>query len=158
MNGEIRMKSYSSRKDVPEKYKWDLSFLFPNNDEWEKFYNKTDNQIEKLSLFQGKINNAKTLYDYLKLDSKISVDIMDLYVYAMANSDEDLSNGDAITRLAKASDIENKYCITVSFFEPELLSLSKDDYNRLIDSSILKNYKSYLDKIYRFKDLVLTKE
>ena len=152
------MKNYSSRKDVPEKYKWDLSFLYKSIEDWNKCFDTTYKEIDKLPLYQGKLNSAQNLYEFLELDSKVSVNIMDLYVYAMVSSDEDLSNGEALTRLSKAADIENKYCVAVSFFEPELLSLSKEDYEKLISDKLLEKYKVFLNKIYRYKEHVLSKE
>lgn len=152
------MKNYSSRKDVPDNYKWDLSFLYKDSVEWEKVYNSTIKEIDKFSFYQGRINNPDSLADFIKLDNKISCAVMDLYIYAMTYSDQDLSNGDALTMLSKADELENRYSVAISFFEPELLSIDKDEYIKLISNEKLKGYDVLLNKIYRYKNHVLTKE
>ena len=152
------MKSYSSRKEVPDKYKWDLSFLYKDSKEWEKVYNSTIKEIDKFDSYQGKIKNVDSLLSFIELDAKVSSAVMDLYIYAMTYSDQDLSNGEALTMLSKADELENKYSIAISFFEPELLSIEKDEYNKLVNNDKLKGYKVLLNKIYRYKDHVLSKE
>lgn len=152
------MKKYGSRKDVPEKYQWDLSFLYENDEEWEKVYKETDKLIPKIDSYVGKLDNVDTLLEYLELDLKIGCQVMDLYVYATTKLDEDLSNAKYQDMLGKADVLDNKYSIAISFFEPEILSIKDEEYQKIINDSKLSKYKVYLNKIYRYKNHVLSKE
>ena len=152
------MKSYSSRNEIPEKYKWDLSFLYKNDEEWEKVYNDTLKRIDLFSEYSGKLKDHDKLYEFLELDLSIGCEVMDLYVYAFTKLDEDLSNSKSQEVLGKADFIDNKYSVSLSFFEPELLSFSKDEYNDIYKDKRFIKYKSYLDKMYRYKDHTLSKE
>lgn len=152
------MKKYGSRKDVPLKYQWDLSFLYESDEKWYKEYEYVENNLDKISTYIGKINNPDTLCEYLELDINLGCKIMDLYVYAMTKLDEDLTNSKYQEMLGKADLIDNKYSVAISFFEPELLSLSNEEYQKLIKNEKLKKYQRLLEKIYRYKNHVLSKE
>ena len=149
------MKKYGSRNDVPEKYQWDLKFLYKNDEEWLKAFEETEKEIPKLESYSGKLNNVDILLEYLELDIKIGCASMDLNVYAMTKLDEDLSNSKYQDMFGKATVIDNKYSVAVSFFEPELLSINKEDFNKLVGDKKLAKFSTYLKKIYRFKDHVL---
>ena len=152
------MKSYSSRKEIPEKYKWDLSFLYKDDKEWEEAYNEATEKVDLLTKYSGKINDSDILCEYLDLDLSIGCIIMDLYVYAFTKLDEDLTSSEYQQMLGKADLIDNKYSVAISFFEPEILSLSSEEYAKLFENKKLSKYKKHLDKIYRFKEHTLSKE
>ena len=133
------MKKYNSRKDVPLKYQWDLTFLYETDEKWQEEYDYVEKNLDKIASYSGKITNPDSLAEYLELDTKLGCMVMDLYVYAMTKLDEDLSNSKYQEMLGKADIIENKYNIAISFFEPELLSMSEEEYNKLYEEDNLKS-------------------
>jgi len=152
------MSKYSSRNDVPLKYKWDLGFLYESDEKWNADFIKAQNEIKNIDKYVGKLNNPNSLYEFLEFDSTLSSTIMNLYIYAMTKLDEDLSNSNYQEMLGKADVLDNMYSIATSFFEPEILSISKDDFEKIIDDEKLKKYKVILKNKYRYKDHVLTKD
>lgn len=152
------MNNYGSRNDVPTKYKWDLSFLYENDQKWNEAYNAALEDIKKIENYIGKLNNVDKLKEFMDFDSNLGATIMDLYVYAMTKLDEDLSISSSQELLGKADYIDNLYSVAISFFEPELLSISKEEFDKIISDEKLKDYKYFLKKIYRYKDHVLSKE
>ena len=44
---------YKSRLDVPEKYKWDLTDFFKNEEGFNKTFKETKEIIHKLPLYKG---------------------------------------------------------------------------------------------------------
>ena len=64
------MQKYKSRKDVPEKYKWDLTTIYKNEKKFDEAYNTLKYNIKKLASYKGCTNNCDKLYDFLKLDTE----------------------------------------------------------------------------------------
>ena len=84
------MKKYNSRNEVPEKYKWDLSDIFKNNNDFYKKLEEVKPKIKKLNTYKNKINDADKLLEYLNMSTKIGADITMLDAYAFLNLDVDL--------------------------------------------------------------------
>ena len=78
-----------------------------------------------------------------------------LYIYSYLINDQELGNSKSIDRKNKASDLYNLYSLNVSFFNPELLKLSTDEYNKLFKNDKLMEFKKSLDDIYRNKEHIL---
>ena len=58
---------YKNRKEVPDKYKWDLTSIFKNEDEFNKTFKEVEVLKDKLKNYKGKIKDAKKLYEFLIL-------------------------------------------------------------------------------------------
>ena len=152
------MEKYQSRKDVPDKYKWDLSnFVKDENDYQEKVKYIKEN-LPKLKEFVGCTKSGEKLYEFMEFDIAVSSAIEGLDGYTFALQDVDLANDEAIEKRQFVLNILTQYSYESSFFNPELLSLSKEEYDALYKFEDLKKYKSYLDDQYRFKDHTLTEE
>ncbi len=151
------MKKYEKRSDVPEKYKWDLTDFFENDEEFNKELNHITKLVEDEKKYIGCTKDADKLYEFLEEDSYINAAIDDLYVYAALINDQELGVSSSIDRKSKTEKLLNEYGNVISFFNSELLKLSKKEYNELYTKNDkLKKYKSMLDKIYRDKDHILS--
>ena len=64
------MKQYKNRNEVEEKYKWDLSEYYKNDDEFFASYKKLDKELDILKEYVGCTTNADKLYDYLEKETK----------------------------------------------------------------------------------------
>lgn len=151
------MKNYNTRNDVPEKYKWDLTDFFKNEEEFNNTLKLTNEQVKTLEKYKGCTKDAKKLYEYLN----ISFDTMrlweNLYVYAYLIHDQELGVSESIVRKNKTLILMNELDKNMAFFIPELLKLEKSEYEELfIKEEKLNEYKEYLDDIFREKEHVLT--
>ena len=149
------MNKYKSRKDVPDKYKWDLSDFFKNEKEYEKSLKDAKERIIKYKDFKGKLKDSKKLYEFLKFDIDTLCLIENLYVYAHLKNDEDLGNSSSINRQNKTIKLFTDYSNAVSFFNPELLSLDNDEFNNLFKNKDLDEFRFMLEEIYKSKEHVL---
>ena len=150
------MNKYKSRKDVPLKYKWDLSDFYKSEKEFDKDYNYLKKEIEEAKKYVGCTKDSKKLVKYLNYYIETYNKLENLYVYAFLKSDEELGIAKNIERKNKALLIFSTFMNYISFFEPELISLSKEEYKKLFDNKDLNEYKFMLDEIYKNKDHVLT--
>ena len=153
------MNKYKSRKDVPEKYKWDLTEFFKNDQEWEKEFNLVKQEVNKLKEYVGCTSDSNKLYEFLNKDIHINARLDNLYIYAYLINDQELGISSSIERKDKIEQLLTTYSTNVCFFEPELLSLSESKYKGLFKSNKkLEEYKVNLDKIYRNKEHVLSEK
>ena len=152
------MSKYNSRKDVPDKYKWDLTDFFKNDKEFNNCIEETKERIKNIEKYRGKLKDSKTLYEFLKYDEITGCLAEDLYVYAFLKNDEELGNPKSINRYNKALQLITEYSNAVSFFNPELLSLSKEEYSNLYKYKDLLEYKFALDELYKCKDHILNEK
>ena len=151
------MQKYNNRSEVPEKYKWDLTPFFKNEEEYNQTYEKTLKEAEQFKNYVGCTKDAHKLYEFLNLYYEVSAAFEDLYVYAFLKDDEELGQEENVIRKSKAEKLGAILSNNTSFFDPELLSLSKSEYEELFNfNNKLLEYKALLDKNYRNKEHVLS--
>ena len=149
------MKKYNSREEVPIEYKWDLNDFYKNELEYNEDYDKAYNIIKNLINYKGKLKDSEQLLEFLE-QMTLSLSILfNLEGYAYLKNDELLGIDKNIERITKVQNLASEYSQNVSFFEPELLSFTKEEYEKLFNEEKLKSYKFYLDSIYREKEHIL---
>lgn len=152
------MEKYNNRSEVPNKYKWKLDEYYKSYDEFDKEYDNVSSILNDLDNYKGKLKDSNKLLEFLMKDFSISAKLMNLDAFIQMKLDEELGKDESITRHSKIIKLYNEYSDKESFFEPELLSLSKEEYDNLFNNKELAKYKFYLDKIYRMKDHILNEE
>lgn len=152
------MNKYETRNDVPLKYRWDLTDIFKNIDDFNKTIDEVKEEIKKIDSYVGCTKNSDKLFEFLEFDSELTQKIVNLQVYAMTINDQDLKESFGSELVGEIDNLTTEYHAKVSFFSPELLSLSKEDYNDLYKNEKLAKYKKSLDDIYRYKDHVLNEK
>lgn len=151
------MQKYKNRSEVPEKYKWDLTEFYKNEQEFDKSYQESEKKVEELKKYQGCTKDAKLLYEYLQKDVETVAELQGLYCYANSISDQDVDKPEGIARKNRVINLNSKYDTNTSFFASELLELSKEEYQQLYeDNKKLEEFKSDLDAVYRRKEHTLT--
>ncbi len=153
------MKTYQTRDDVPQKYKWDLTSFFKDEEEFNQSLNELENNIAKIASYVGCTKDANKLYEFLNFEINTLALFEDLYVYAHLINDQELGISKNIERKNKTIILNGKLSEALSFFNPELLKLSPIEYQNLfITNPKLKEYQKVLDDIYRYKNHILNEE
>ena len=152
------MQKYKSRQDVPNKYKWDLTELFKNNNEYDIAFKKLKASIDELSTYQGCTKDSNKLYEFLNKDVKTITLLFRILVYAYVNNDQELGISSNMDRVTKAEELQTRYANVTAFFAPELLELSKEEYKKLFKNTNLNEFKYQLDDIYHAKEHVLSSD
>ncbi len=151
------MKKYNSRKDVPDKYKWNLKDFFQTEKDFQENLKKCRSLVNDLKKYVGCTKNAHKLYEFLNKEIEAIALWEDLYVYAYLINDQELGNEKSIKRKNQTEQLNLELEMNLSFFAPELLKLSKDEYDNLYNKEEkLLEFKASLDKIYREKKHTLT--
>ena len=150
------MQTYNSRNEVPDKYKWDLTEYFSGEEELKTTIKNTEEALKKFSLYKGTLKDSNKLLEFLKLVFETMNDVEDIYVYTYLVNDQELGNSNSMKNKAIAEKIYAGFSSESSFFEPEILSFTEEEYKNLFNNSELNNYKFVLDQIYRAKSHVLS--
>ena len=146
-----------TRDEIDEKYKWDLSKIYISEDEWLKNYEYVKANGDKYLEFKGKLNNADTIYEYLMFDEEFSKKADAVYMYAALKFDEDTSNSKYQELKGKIEKVLTDIGAKSSYVLPELLKLSKEDFDRFMnEKSELKMYEYEFRNILRTKDHILS--
>ncbi|GAA0125923.1 oligoendopeptidase F [Clostridium sp. CTA-19] len=148
-----------TREEIPEKYKWNVSKMYANDELWEMDFKKAKEICPKLLNYKGKLKNSKELLNYLNSYMDASMLMENLYVYAHLRNDENQANPKYQVILDKIKTYYSEFASMNSFFIPEILSFSEDEINEIIsDESGLKLYEKYLKDILEEKPHVLSEE
>ncbi|MBA9027056.1 oligoendopeptidase F [Peribacillus huizhouensis] len=153
------MTAYSSRADVKVEETWKLEDIYENEGNWEKDFRSILNSVEKLKAFDGKIDDAESLFGYLSLSEELGYTYKKLYVYAMLQVDLDTRVSTTQGLLDRASQLGQKISAATSFFMPFLLSLEESTLKAYINEvEGLRYFEDDLLDSYRFKTHVLNKD
>ena len=146
-----------TRDEVEEKYKWDLSKIYISEDEWLKDFEYVKANGDKYLEFKGKLNNADTIYGFLFSSEEFSKKSDAVYMYAALKFDEDTSNSKYQDLKGKIEKVLTEISTKTAFVIPELLKLSKEDFDRFMnEKSELKMYEYEFRNILRTKDHILS--
>ena len=150
------MKEYKNRDEVEEEYKWDLSEFFESNEAFFKASEEVDSKIDIFNDYRGCTKDGNKLYEYLIKLKEVETIVEKMDAYAWLKNDEELGKKENLEMLSKSKDPIAKINNVNSFFEPELLKLSKDEFENLFrENSKLEEYRAFLLDIYRNKEHTL---
>lgn len=146
-----------TRDEIEDKYKWDLSKIYLTEDEWLKDFEYVSKNSDRYLEFKGKLNTAAKILEYLKFDEEFSKKADAVYMYAALKFDEDTSNFKYQELKGKIEKVMLEISAKTSFVLPELLKLSKDDFERfMVEMPELKMYDFEFEKILRMKGHILS--
>lgn len=144
------------RQEIDDKYKWDLTRIYKNQDDFESDFKKTEQLLEEIPNYKGIImNSSDNLYEVLKLEKQINQLISKLYIYAALKYYEDMKESKAEELFLKAEKLYEEVTVKTSFINPEIL---KKDYKELEEKEELDEYKFILEKMYRYQKYTLSED
>ncbi|MBO5022347.1 MAG: oligoendopeptidase F [Clostridia bacterium] len=146
-----------TRKQIPEKYKWDLTPLCKNDEVFGKTLEKAKAYLPKLKKFEGKLKDKQTILQYLKLDKEFSNLINPIAQYLHLKQDEELSNPKYQLMGEKLSYFLNEVSIETSFASTELYELSNEALDEIIADPDFANYDRMFKDIKKDKKHKLSK-
>lgn len=157
MKGNVMTIKDKTRDEIDDKYKWDLSQIYSSLEEWNKDFEYVKANGDKYLEFKGKLNNADNILKYFKFAEEFSKKTDSLYMYAALKFDEDTSNSKYQELKGKIEKLLTDLSAKTSFVLPELLKLSKEDFDKfMIEKDELKMYDYEFRNILRMKDHILS--
>ena len=147
------------RNTINDSYKWDLTPLIKNDDEWEKLYKDLESKICGYESLKGHIGESlETFRGALEFDINISREIEKIYTYSHLRSDEDKTNQFTLAMYQRSVNLYTRISELSSFMTPEIQEIDDTVIDSYIKHQTMKDYRFYLEKIIRFKPHTLSKE
>src|SRR4051812_8532670 len=139
------------RAKTPEKYKWNLADIYPNDAAWRAAKDKLAAALPQLRQFQGKLaSSAGTLADALDQQAGLDKELSRLYVYASMLADQDTRESGPEGMHQEMVQLAAAFSAQASYVEPEILKADQAKIQGFIASEPrLKVYKFYLDDVAR---------
>ncbi|WP_152394392.1 oligoendopeptidase F [Paenibacillus guangzhouensis] len=151
------MSQVVKRQDVPKEDQWKLEDLFASQEAWDQEYKLVKEQLGKASSYQGKLTDATAVKGCFDLEDEISLHTERLYVYANMHHHEDTAEPTYQALSEKSKKLSVDVGEALSFITPEILSLSDEQLDLLINNADLSKYKFTLTEMKRQKAHVLSK-
>src|SRR5699024_5334673 len=148
-----------TREDVPEELTWKLEDIFPTDQDWGETFNELQEEIPKMSDFQGKLgDSAEQLLKMFRLQDELSERLGKLYAYAHMRYDQDTTNDNYQAMNQKAESIITEASQHMSYIVPEILEIPEQTIQQFLkEEEGLGLYKQTLDEITRQKKHILSK-
>lgn len=152
------MTTYSSRNEIDERYRWDLSSIYKNDEAFESALEQAKELPQKLAAYQGKISrSAKNLLDFLRLDDEVDKTLTKLVNYAERKSDEDTRDSHYQDYSSQVMTLWVSLSGASSWFSSELLTLSEDEMASFYaEVPELELYRRALDIVFQRREHVLS--
>lgn len=113
------------RKDIADKYKWDLSASYKSDADFEADLKAIQDMIPRLKAFEGKISqSAESLLEYYKLSEQLGKKFENAGVYASMAYDQDTRDQKYTGYNDRISSLGADYSEATAWFSPELLTIS----------------------------------
>lgn len=152
------MTTYSSREEIDEQYRWDLSSIFGSDEAFLAALEEAKKLPPRFASFQGKISaSAAKLLAYLKLDDEAGLILTKLANYAERKSDEDTRESRYQDYSSQVMTLWVSLSSASSWFTSELLSLSEQEMEGFYSQEPeLELYRRCLDVIFSRREHVLS--
>jgi oligoendopeptidase F len=148
------------RKDIPKKYRWNIEFMYANDETWEDDLTKAATYAERYARYAGKLaESAKTLLKALRDMDRVWLTAERVYVYARMRRDEDNNNPKYQAMADRAQSLFAKVAADLAFFTPEFLAIPRaklDGFRRAERG--LAGYAHIIDLLLRKKPHVLSRK
>lgn len=148
------------RSEVLEENTWKMEDMFSSDEVWEEEYQKLEKDMERLSVYQGKLgDSADSLYQALCCYSDMACRLERIVVYANQKLHQDTRNGKYQGFAGKARNLEVKFDGVSAYLEPEILTIREDLLREYLESGNgIVEFQQYIDNLLRQKEHILSKE
>ncbi len=148
-----------ARADIPAAYKWRIEDIYATEADWQEACSAFKKKLPLISEFKGSLNDSKILVATLQLRDELGKMIEKFYAYARLQQDADNADQHLQALSGDAEGLVAAYSNAVSFIEPELLSMGREQLLAMLQTEpALAEYKFYLENLLRLADYVLPTE
>jgi oligoendopeptidase F len=139
------------RSEVPEKYRWDLSALYPDESAWGVAKQALTADIPKLAEHKGKLGeSAASLLAGMTAYEQASRQLERLYSYAFQRYSEDTRISRHMQMQQEMSQVYSDLQSATAFMRPEIISLGGEKVAAYVAAEPrLAQYRMYFDDVLR---------
>src|SRR3954471_1994155 len=145
------------REDVPERFKWNLSDIFPNWSKWEAGYKQLEAGINRYAALKGTLaGGPEALLDAFRLSEELGQLAYRVWYYPSLQYDEDQRDNTVNAKRQQVQILFARLAQAESWFNPELLSIPLETVRGWMErSASLQLYRFAIENLYRQQEHVL---
>jgi len=149
-----------NRDEIPDKYKWDLSDIYPDWEAWEKDLEKLETKMEDYVALKGTLANGPgQLLKAFLLGDELGMLAYKVYQYPGLTRATDTRNNEISARLQRVRILFAKFNVATAWFDPELLTIPWDTMETWLNQTDeLSPYRYGIENLYRQQEHVLDEE
>ncbi|ACG73052.1 oligoendopeptidase F [Anaeromyxobacter sp. K] len=143
----------TSRAQVPDRYKWKLADLFPDDAAWARARADLASRLPGFDRHRGHLgDSARALADALSEMGALQNALERVYVYASARADEDTREPGPRAMRAEAERLAVEAQAALSWVRPAVLDLPPETVKRFLgEDPRLREWAFFLDDTLRWK-------
>ncbi len=130
-----------NRNEINENDKWDLSFLFANEEEYVKTINAIEIKTKEFKKYEKLELNFDLFKETLNKYYEIMEDLEKVSYYAMLQLETDVTNKDSNKIYSICVNLATKVSNTTSYFMPKILKTDEKKIQAWINDPELKDKK-----------------
>ena len=125
---------------------WDIDSVYASPEEWEADYDKAWKMLDKYDEFKGKLNNAKTIHDYMEFAylTELTSTQWKLYTYAHLGESLDPTNGTYKNMSSKLSAMNVEESKRNAFAVPEIYEMSLEERKKVFSDPIFEGWEYWI--------------
>ncbi|MDL2234761.1 oligoendopeptidase F [Christensenellaceae bacterium OttesenSCG-928-L17] len=147
-----------ARNEIDPALTWDLTAIFSTDSDFEQAFAAAEQELQGLAALAGTLSSPAALLHALEQDSRISLMIEKLYVYARMKRDEDNSVSLYQGMADRAMQLSVRYNAAAAFLAPEILAIPEDVFNDWLNDNTLSPYRRVLANLARGRAHTLSSE
>lgn len=146
------------RSEIEEKYKWDLTDYFSNDEDWKNQFENVKKLYDKLEKYEGLLNDDNKLLECLNLEKNASEITNRLYVYISLKVKEDGKNNYYQNLSNKLIKYLDEVSPKLSYISSEINEFSSERLIKLSKDKRFEDYDLMLKDAIRNKPHMLSKQ
>ena len=145
------------REDVPDRFKWNLSDIFPDWTAWEAGYKQLESGIDRYASLKGTLaGGPDALLTAFRLSEELGQLAYRVWYYPSLQYDEDQRDNAINAKRQQVQILFARLAQAESWFNPELLSIPLDTVRGwMAQSESLQLYRFAIENLYRQQEHVL---
>jgi oligoendopeptidase F len=149
--------SIPTRSEIAEADTWDLTHLFPAEEDYRRAFEGYKTAYPKLGQYHGRLNrSAKDLLECLEYEKSLDLVAERLGHYVSLKSAEDGSNHENLARRAELTNLLTNAHEAAAFLTPEIQQIPDDVFDQFLKDPSLADWRIRLTKIRRFRPHTLS--
>lgn len=145
------------RNNVDRQYRWDLSKIYQNMDEYKNDISIVKNNIKEIVKYKNITYDANNLYQLLELVMATNrlIDKLESYVSLICDEDTRINKNQELKE--EVSNLYNDYIKETYFVDNDILKINYETIEKFYKvNSKLCEYEIYLKEMFRFKEHTLS--
>ncbi len=122
-----KTKQLPNRSDLSVEETWDLTPIFKDDNAFNEAYELLSKRLEDAKTYQGSLNeSASVFFEAIEYLLSVYREVEKIYVYSHLKNDQDTSDTTYQALYARASTLAAQSGAALSWFQPEVLTLSDE--------------------------------